>query len=389
MNQIKLNSTNAASAVLSTSTAPLLPPLSHTISSAISPALHTMSSSSSSSSDAQSPKHQKNTSIQKKPNIAQQQMSPSTTPSQPQASDTVINTSNSNANNSEALNIQKLNRNRTRKTITKTFVVDGQTVTQTTKKTVNPEEEERQRQLIEDRKRDLIEHRRNLNEDRRKLVEQTKKQENEKESLEQDFKEQREKLLREFELKLAQIHQFRKAEIERCEEAQAIELKTTLKRLRNEHEKSIKYQREQLKDEFKLFKKELESNSNHMLMSKEHRELIKKQKEKELIKREEEYQLAQLAEMSEEEKRILKLHRQQLAHLETTSLLEKQNLIRFVFSALLNFRFPQFVRSKQITDLRFSLFLAICRNSQNIFKIFAKFYYFLLFHNVQVKRLTY
>lgn len=32
--------------------------------------------------------------------------------------------------------------------------------------------------------------------------------------------------------------------------------------------------------------------------------------------------------MLEEEKRVLKLHRQQLAHLETTSLLEKQNLIR-------------------------------------------------------------
>jgi STE20-like kinase len=32
--------------------------------------------------------------------------------------------------------------------------------------------------------------------------------------------------------------------------------------------------------------------------------------------------------LSEEEKRILKLHRQQLAHLETTTLLEKQNLIR-------------------------------------------------------------
>ena len=232
------------------------------------------------------------------------------------------------SNNNDSLHVQKLNRNRTRKTITKTFVIDGQTVTQTTKKTVNPEEEERQRQLIEDRKRDLIEHRRNLNEDRRKLVEQTKKQENEKESLEQDFKEQREKLLREFELKLAQIHQLRKAEIERCEEAQAFELKSTLKRLRSDHEKAIKYQREQLKDEFKLFKKELESNSNHMLMSKEHRELIKKQKEKELVKREEEYQMAQLAEMAEEEKRILKLHRQQLAHLETTSLLEKQNLIR-------------------------------------------------------------
>lgn len=178
---------------------------------------------------------------------------------------------------------QKLNRNRTRKTITRTFVVDGQTVTQT--KTVNSEEEERQRQLIEERKRDLIEHRRNLNEDRRKLIEQTKKQESEKEALEHDFKEQREKLLREFEIKLAQIHQFRKAEIERCEEAQAIELKSTLKRIRNEQDKGLKYQRDQLKEEFKLFKKELESNSNHMLMSKEHREVIKRQKEKELIKR--------------------------------------------------------------------------------------------------------
>ena len=46
------------------------------------------------------------------------------------------------------------------------------------------------------------------------------------------------------------------------------------------------------------------------------------------IYQEEDYQLAQLSELSEEEKRILKLHRQQLAHLETTSLLEKQNLIR-------------------------------------------------------------
>lgn len=185
----------------------------------------------------------------------------------------------------DLLAAQKLNRSRTRKTITKTFVVDGQTVTETIKKTVNPEEEERQRKLIEDRKRDLIEHRRNLNEDRRKLIEQTRKQDQEKESLEHDFKEQREKLLREFEIKLAQIHQFRKAEIERCEEAQALELKSTLKRLKSEQEKSLKFYREQLKEEFKLFKKELESNSSHMIMSKEHRDLLKKQKEKELIKR--------------------------------------------------------------------------------------------------------
>ena len=44
--------------------------------------------------------------------------------------------------------------------------------------------------------------------------------------------------------------------------------------------------------------------------------------------KEEEFQLSQIAEIAEEEKRIIKLHRQQLIHLETTSLLEKQNLIR-------------------------------------------------------------
>jgi len=219
-----------------------------------------------------------------------------------------------------------LNRNRTRKTITKTFTYEGQT--QTIRKTINTEDEERQRQVAEERRRDLIEHRRNLNEDRRKLVEQTKKQDQEKEALEQDFKEQKEKLIREFDVKLAQIHQFRKAEIERCEEAQAIELKTSLKRLKSDQEKSIKYQRDQLKEEFKLFKRELDAGSNHSLMSKEHRELIKKQKERELIKREEEFMLAQLTELNDEEKRIVKLHRQQLIHLEQTSLLEKQNLIR-------------------------------------------------------------
>lgn len=191
-----------------------------------------------------------------------------------------------------------MNRNRTRKTITKTFTIDGQT--QTIKKTVNTEEEERQRQIAEERRRDLIEHRRNLNEDRRKLIEQTRKQDSEKESLEQDFKEQKDKLLREFEIKLAQIHQFRKAEIERCEEAQAIELKTTLKRIRSEQDKALKCQRDQLKEEFKLFKRELESNSNHLLMSKEHRDMHKKQKEKELLKREEEFHLGQQAEINEE-----------------------------------------------------------------------------------------
>jgi hypothetical protein len=180
---------------------------------------------------------------------------------------------------------KQLARSRTRKTITKTFIVDGQTVTQTIKKTVNPEEEERQRKLAEDRKRDLIEHRRNLNEDRRKLIEQTRKQDLEKETLEQEFKEQRDKLLREFEVKLAQVHQFRKQEIERCEEAQALELKSTLKRIRIEQEKQLKCHREALKDEFKMFKKELDASANHVLMSKEHRELLKKQKEKELIKR--------------------------------------------------------------------------------------------------------
>ena len=65
-----------------------------------------------------------------------------------------------------------------------------------------------------------------------------------------------------------------------------------------------------------------------MLLSKEHRDIHKKQKERELLKREEEFHLSQLAEINEEEKRIIKLHRQQLIHLETTSLLEKQNLIR-------------------------------------------------------------
>ena len=218
-----------------------------------------------------------------------------------------------------------LNRNRTRKTITKTFTIDGQT--QTIKKTINPEEEERQKKIVEERRRDLIEHRRNLNEDRRKLIEQTRKQEAEKDALEQDFREQKEKLLREFESKLAQIHQLRKSEIEKCEEAQAVELKATLKRVRSEQEKSLKLCREQLKEEFKLFKRELEASSN-TLVNKEHREAIKKQKEKDLLRREEEYQAAQLSDLIEEEKRVLRLHRQQLAHLETTSLLEKQNLIR-------------------------------------------------------------
>lgn len=38
--------------------------------------------------------------------------------------------------------------------------------------------------------------------------------------------------------------------------------------------------------------------------------------------------MSQIAELTEEEKRIIKLHRQQLIHLESTSLLEKQNLTR-------------------------------------------------------------
>lgn len=184
-----------------------------------------------------------------------------------------------------------LNRNRTRKTITKTFVIDGQT--QTIQKVVHADEEERQKKQVEDRKRDLIEHRRNLNEDRRKLVVLTRKQDTEKETLESDFKEQREKLCKEFEIKLAQIYSMRKSEIERCEEAQGVELKNTLKKMKSDQERALKAYREQLKEEFKQFKKELDaviaggqSNaSGQMLVSKEHREILKKQKEKELVKR--------------------------------------------------------------------------------------------------------
>jgi hypothetical protein len=183
---------------------------------------------------------------------------------------------------------QKLNRNRTRKTITKTFVIDGQT--QTIQKIINTDDEERQKKVAEERKRDLIEHRRNLNEDRRKLVDLTRKQDAEKEGLEADFKEQRDKLLREFEIKLAQIYSMRKAEIERCEEAQTNELKSTLKRIKSEQERALKTYREQLKDEFKMFKKELDLaangvNQHQMIMSKEHKDILKKQKEKELVKR--------------------------------------------------------------------------------------------------------
>lgn len=248
-----------------------------------------------------------------------------TTPSTAAAVTNANNSVKSNNSNSIDSNQARLNRNRTRKTITKTFVVDGQTVTQTIKKTVNLEEEERMRKIQEERKRELIEHRRNLNEDKRKISDLTRKQESEKDALEQDFKEQKEKLLREFDAKQAQIYQYRKAEIERCEEAQAIELKTAIKRLKSEQEKQLKSQREQLKDEFKSFKKELEANQQ---LNKEHREMYRKQKEKELLRREEEAIQRQLDDLNTEEKRILKLHKQQLAHLEATALLEKQNLIR-------------------------------------------------------------
>lgn len=218
---------------------------------------------------------------------------------------------------------QRLLRNKTRKTITKTFLVDGHTVTQTTKKVVNLEDEARQRQNQEERKRDLLEHRRNLNEDKRKIQELSRKQDAEKEALEQDFKDQKEKLLREFELKLTQAYQLRKIEIERCEEAQAVELKSALKKLKSDQEKSLKIFREQLKDELKQFKKDIDSNPN-----KEHREAFKKQKETEIFKKQEEFTQLQSDESIAEERRIVKLHRQQLAHLESSSLLAEQNLKR-------------------------------------------------------------
>ena len=229
-----------------------------------------------------------------------------------------------------SISLQKLSRNRTRKTITRTFVVDGQTMTHTPAKTVIPEEEERARQRAEDRKRDLIEHKRHLNEDRRKLVEQTRKQEAERDSLEIEFKEQRDKLLKEFDAKLANVATYRKQEMERCVEAQAAELKLSMKRMRAEQEKQVKCEREALKDEFKVFKRELESSASRDLvaMSREKREALKKHKEREIIKREEEFQLAQLAELADEERRIGKLHRQQLAHADASAVLERHNLVR-------------------------------------------------------------
>ena len=62
--------------------------------------------------------------------------------------------------------------------------------------------------------------------------------------------------------------------------------------------------------------------------------MYKKQKEKELLKREEEFIQRQLDDLSVEEKRIMKLHKQQLANLEASSLVEKQNLIRTREAAL-------------------------------------------------------
>jgi hypothetical protein len=150
----------------------------------------------------------------------------------------------------------RLNRNRARKTITKTFVVDGQTVTQ--KKTVNIDEEERLKRLQQERKKDLFEHRRNLNEDKRKILELTKKQDIEKDGLDQDFKEQKEKLQREFDLKIQNVQQLRKCEIEKCLEAQLVELKSCLKKIKLDNEKMVKIQREKLKDELKQFKRDLD-----------------------------------------------------------------------------------------------------------------------------------
>jgi hypothetical protein len=150
----------------------------------------------------------------------------------------------------------RLNRNRARKTITKTFVVDGQTVTQ--KKTINIDEEERLKRLQQERKKDLFEHRRNLNEDKRKILELTKKQDIEKDGLDIDFKEQKDKLQREFDLKIQNVQQLRKYEIEKCLEAQLVELKTCLKKIKLDNEKLIKIQREKLKDELKQFKKDVD-----------------------------------------------------------------------------------------------------------------------------------
>jgi hypothetical protein len=68
--------------------------------------------------------------------------------------------------------------------------------------------------------------------------------------------------------------------------------------------------------------------------SKEQKELLKKQKEKEILKHEYDYIQRLTDELNHEEKRILKLQRQQLISIETATLLERQNLIRTREAAL-------------------------------------------------------
>lgn len=223
----------------------------------------------------------------------------------------------------ELRNLRKKTRKRTRK-----FEIDGVQVTTTTSKVIYGDEDGNGR-LYDDhifRKQELRELKLLQKQEKKKLNDLQTKEQLAREQQERQFEQERIGMERTYEADMETLARQQKQLLEKTEQQQETELRTASKRIRAEQEKELKDFRENLKQEIRLLKQEID------LLPKDKRkdEFKKRRLAMEVDHEQKEHQfLERLKERHEVLlQRISEKHRDLLATIDRNFLQQKQNAMR-------------------------------------------------------------
>ncbi|XP_060599497.1 serine/threonine-protein kinase 10-like isoform X2 [Ruditapes philippinarum] len=211
-------------------------------------------------------------------------------------------------------------------TKTRTFVINGEVVTQTTQKVVLAGEEHKSREDHLMRKQDLRELKLLQKNENKQYQDLIYKAQLAREMQDRKFETDMQSLVKNYDQDMDTLTKQQKQQVEKAEGSQSIDLRTAAKRIKIEQEKEYKMFKEKQKQDRKLMQQEFD-----MMAKTAKKEDVRKRKEQKEIQLQEEERCFlenQQERMDKHMKQLTETHRQKIAMLESQFLQQKQQLLR-------------------------------------------------------------
>ncbi|XP_045189184.2 serine/threonine-protein kinase 10-like isoform X2 [Mercenaria mercenaria] len=211
-------------------------------------------------------------------------------------------------------------------TKTRTFVINGEVVTQTTQKVVLAGEEHKSREDHLMRKQDLRELKLLQKNENKQYQDLIYKAQLAREMQDRKFETDMQSLVKNYDQDMDTLTKQQKQQVEKAEGSQSVDLKAAAKRIKIEQEKEYKMFKEKQKQDRKLMQQEFD-----MMAKTAKKEDVRKRKEQKEIQLQEEERCFlenQQERMDKHMKQLTETHRQKIAMLESQFLQQKQQLLR-------------------------------------------------------------